>query len=149
MLIQQNDMQTNAAPAAGVNIDDRLVSNGRINGPCHSGIRLGMDGVLSTINAGGGFSAQSGEWLLSGSAAAFFVQRTIISGTLHIKDPPDQFTDPGPGFLQLNVDRVYDNQKASAGLKITEVFFEISSDASGVPIVDTATMTFESEVGEL
>lgn len=141
MLMQQNDMQTNAAPAGGVQITDRTVDNGRISGTCHAGIQLGLDGVLSIVQANAGLSAVPGQWLISGAAADFFVQRSILDGTLEI--------DPGTGFLQLNANRKYINQKASAGIKETTVFFEISSDVSGVPIVDTATMTFICEQGDL
>lgn len=123
----------------GVKLKDRTILGFRISGTCHAGIRLGSDGVLFKIQSDGGFSAISGEWLLSGNATDFFVQRTIISGTLEV--------DAGAGFLQLNANRDYDNQKSTAGTKTTVVFFEISSDVSGVPIVDTATMTFECEQG--
>lgn len=124
---------------AGVNIINRTVSNINIFNPCHSGVKLGLNGVLSTINASGGFNAISGEWLITGSAAGFWVQRTIISGTLQ--------TDAGAGFLQLNADRIYDNIKSDEGTKTTVVFFEFSSDSSGTPIVATATYTMISEQG--
>ena len=65
------------------------------------------------------------------------MQRTIISGTLE--------TDAGAGFLQLSGTRSYINEKSTLGIKTTVVFFEISSDASGTPLVATATMTFISE----
>ncbi len=132
---------TDGAPLANVNITDRNIRNSIGSGTCHSGVSFGSDGVLSKIQANGGFSAISGQWLVTGAASTFFVQRTILSGTLEV--------DPGTGFLQLNSTRTYDNQKSSAGEKITEVFFEVSSDVSGVPIVDTATMTFTSDQGFL
>jgi hypothetical protein len=122
-----------------IKITDRTVSNFRATGTCHSGVRFGTSGVLSSFQANGGVSAISGEWLVSGTASGFYLQRTIISGTLE--------ADPGTGFKQLNTNRDYDNQKSSAGTKTTVVFFEISSDVSGSPVVDTATMTFNSEQG--
>ncbi len=122
---------------AGVNVLNRQVSNQQQFIPCHSGLKLGADGVLSTINSFGGFSAISGEWLITGSAAGFWVKQTLISGTLEVS--------PGAGFLQLNVDRIYDNIKASQGVKDTLLFLEFSSDASGTPIVDTATFQLTSE----
>lgn len=140
MLVHQTQISEGTV-ADSVKVTDRNVVGVREFGTCHSGIRLGSDGVLSTIQANGGFSAISGEWLISGAASGFFVQRTILSGTLE--------SDAGTGFLQLNANRDYDNQKSSAGTKITEVFFEFSSDASGTPIVDTATMTFTSIQGGL
>jgi len=140
MLVHQT--QTSEGTVAdSVKVTNRNVTTIRDSGTCHSGIRLGSAGVLFKIQADGGFSSVSGEWLVSGTASGFFVQRTIISGTLE--------GDPGTGFLQLNANRDYDNQKPSAGTKTTVVFFELSSDASGVPLVDTATMTFTSIQGGL
>jgi len=122
-----------------VNIVDFELSNARDSGICHSGVKFGLNGVLSAIQPNGGFSVRQGEWLVSGTASTFFVKRTIISGTLEV--------DAGAGFLQLNAARIYANHQASAGSKTTVVFFELSSDMTGVPIVDTATMTFISEQG--
>lgn len=131
-------------PAAAniVSLSSRTVSNFRVDLTCHSGVRLVSDGVLHTLQANGNLSQVTGEWLVNGTPATFFVQRTIISGTLE--------SDPGAGFLQLNTTRDYDNQKASVGVKTTVVFFEISDDVSGIPVIDTATMTFisEQETGE-
>lgn len=124
-----------------VKISDRTILNSRESGTCHSGIRFGSDGILYKIQAEGGVSAISGQWLVLGTASGFYVQRTIISGSLE--------DDEGTGWLQINADRDYDNQKSSAGVKTTEVFFEVSSDVSGVPVVDTATMTFVSDQGLL
>ncbi len=132
---------TEGSASAFVTITDRTVSNGRLSETCHSGIRLGSDGILYEIQANGGFSAVSGEWLITGTASTFYVQRTILSGTLEV--------DPGTGFLQCNTDRDYDNQRSALGVKTTEIFLEISSDVSGVPVVDTATYFFESEQGSL
>ncbi len=141
MLVHQ--IQTSeGSVSASVNLEDRTITGFGESGTIHSGIETGSDGVLSKIQANGGLSAISGEWLLSGAASGFYIQRTILSGTLEV--------DAGAGWLQMNTNRTYDNQKASVGNKTTEVFFEISSDVSGVPVVDTATMTFNSfkEPGE-
>jgi len=136
MLIHQNHTSEGSSPPA-VHVTDRTVDNERFfGGACHSGIKLGSDGVLSIFQPDGGFSAIIGEWLLSGGAAGFFVQRTIVSGTLEV--------DPGAGFLQLNADRIYDNQKSTMGTKTTEVLFEFSSDMSGTPIVATVTHIYKS-----
>ena len=139
MLIHQTQSSEGIAGNTA-NIIDRTVSNSRpFDSPCHSGIRLGTDGVLRTFQAAGGLSGVQGEWLVNGSPGGFYTQRTIISGTLEV--------DPGAGFLQLNVDRNYDNQKASEGVKTTVVFFEIADDAGGTNVLSTATMTFRSEQG--
>jgi len=123
-----------AAPA--IKVSSRTVSNTVTGGTCHSGVKFGLNGVLSTLQNNGGNSAVTGEWLVVGTASDFYVQRTIVSGTLQV--------DPGPGFLQLNVDRIYDNQQTSVGIKVTVVDFEVASDAEGTTIVATATMTFSS-----
>jgi len=139
MLVHQTQTSEGVASDT-VNITDRQVSNVRESGTCHSGVKFGSDGILSKLQANGGFTAISGQWLVSGTASGFFLQHTIISGTLEV-DPPVAT------FNQLNTDRTYDNQKSSSGTKTTVVFFELSSDVSGSPIVDTATMTFISEQG--
>ena len=109
-----------------------------VNGPTFSGIQLQLTGDLFYRQTNGGLSQIAGQWLIFGSPGTFYVQRTIISGTLE--------TDPGPGFLQLNATRSYTNRKDTIGVKTTEVFFEISDDVSGVPVIEMASMIFESEV---
>lgn len=136
MLVHQHQDSEGAVPPS-VKLTSRNVFNSSDSGTVHSGIKLGLSGAASTIQFNGGFSAIIGEWLLSGASSDFFVQRTIISGTLEV--------DPGNGFLAMSTDRIYDNQKSSFGEKTTEVFFEISSDISGVPVIETATMTFISD----
>lgn len=140
MLIHQIQ-SSGGTVSEGVNINDRTIGGERLSGTCHSGIKLGSDGVLSTIQADGGFSQVTGEWMLAGTPSDFYVQHTIIVGTLEV--------EPGPGFNQLNTDRIYDNQRATAGVKLTTVFFEIADDAVGTNILDTATMNFASEQGTL
>lgn len=116
-----------------------------IDGPTSSGIQLGQNGNLSYRQSNGGLSRISGQWLIFGDPSTFYVQRTILRdedgklGTLEV--------DAGEGFLQLNTNRNYTNViNTRIGVKVTEVFFEIASDASGVPLVATATMKFTSEV---
>ena len=129
--------ESEGAGVDAVKLSGRLVSNFAFGHACHSGILLGSTGVLFTIQENGGFSAVSGEWLVVGDSADFYVQRTITSGTLQ--------TDPGTGFLQLNTSKTYDNiQTAQFQTKTTVVYFEISSNASGSPVIADATMTFAS-----
>ena len=138
MLTHQRQ-QSEGAGIAGVNINDGTIANIRILGTCHSGIRVGSDGVLYKVQENGGFSSISGEWLITGTASDFYVQRTIISGTLE--------DDPGTGFLQCNANRDYVSELDSQGVKLTEIFIEFSSDVSGVPIVATATYNFQCTQG--
>ena len=141
MLVHQHQ-DSEGTVGTTVNITDRTVSNSRpFDSPCHSGISLGTNGVLSTFQADGGLSVVQGEWLVSGNPTTLFAQRTLISGDLQV--------DPGTGFLQLNVSRNYDNQRVTEGVKTTVVFFEIADDALGTTIFDTATMTFISEQGTI
>lgn len=135
MLLHKNQ-STDGAASDTVVLTDRTVENTSTGEPVNSGIRLGSDGVLREYQAGGGRTAIIGEWLVSGTASTFFVQRTILDGTLQ--------TDPGTGFLQLNVNRDYINLKSTNGTKVTSIFLEISSDVSGVPLVATATHTYTS-----
>ena len=128
---------TDGGGTASVKLNSRDVTRLRVNATCHSGIRTNLSGALELIQNNGGFSSVNGEWLVFGAASGFWIQRTIISGTLEV--------DAGAGFLQINTSRTYDNQKGTTGLKETEVFFEISSDSGGTPIVATATMMFSSE----
>ena len=144
MLIH-HPMDTDGAPSSSaVKLNSRTVDNFIVDETCHSGLRTLTTGVAQTIQANGGFSAIIGEWLLTGPSSDFFMKRTIISGALEVD------SGSGGGFVQMNNTLTYDNQKASVGIKTTVVFFEISSDMSGSPIVDTATMTFisEQETGE-
>ena len=137
MLVHQNQVSEGTV-SDNVKLNDRLVDNFIIDETCHSGIKTDNAGVLLIIQANGGLSAVIGEWLISGNPASFWIQRTITEGTLEV--------DPGAGFLQMNTDRTYDNQKETDGVKVTKVFFEISSDSSGVPVIETANMTFTSDM---
>lgn len=137
----QASSATSGSPASGSNsikLSDRDVFRLGIFGTVHSGIQLNTSGVLNLVQLNGGFSAITGEWLVVGSSSTFYVQRTIISGTLE--------TDPGSGFLQLSSSRLYINENASIGSKVTVVFFELADSAAGTNILASATMTFTSEV---
>ena len=139
MLVHMNQ-ESEGTSIDAVNLTSRLIDNSRILGTCHSGISLGSNGVLSIFQPNGGLSQVTGEWLLVGNAADFFVKATIVSGTLLV-DPSDF------GFQQLSTTRSYDNvSSALRVLKSTRVFFQIASDVDGDTIVDQATMTFNSFV---
>ena len=136
MLIHQNHTSEGSVNPA-VKVKSRtFTSEGIFTPAVYSGLRFGSDGVLSKVQANDGLSAISGEWLISGAASDFWCQRTVISGTLEV--------DAGSGFINMAVNLNYKNIKSSVGTKTTVVFFEISNDASGVPIVETATITFVS-----
>ena len=133
--------ETEGAASPTVKLTDRTVFNSRPSGICYAGIKVDADGVLYQQQANGGWSAIGSQWLVSGTAASFYVSRTIISGTLT--------TDAGAGTLQLNTDRIYDIQQASAGLKSASILMDISSDVSGSPIVASATFSLRAEQGSL
>ncbi len=139
MLVHMNQ-ESERVGTSSVNLTSRLVDNSRILGNCHSGISLGSNGILSLFQPNGGLSQVTGEWLLVGDAADFFVKATIVSGTLLV--------DPTPfGFVQLSTTRSYDNVSSNLGVfKSTRVFFEIATDIDGNNIVEQATMTFSSFV---
>jgi len=131
--INTSDGSVNAA----VKLKSRtLNSAGLFVNAVYSGLKFGADGVLSKVQFNDGLSAISGEWLITGASSGFWIQRTIISGTLEV--------DAGKGFLIMSTNRSYKNIKSSVGTKITEVFFEIATDKKGDTVVETATMTFVS-----
>lgn len=138
MLVHQTFTSEGSATAS-VTLTNRTISNSALSGTVHAGIVLGSNGVLSSIQVDSGTSVIQGEWLLSGTASTFFVQRTILSGTLQV--------DPGTGFLQLNATRTYDSTLSSAGTKNTVVFIEIANDASGTTIFGSATYFLISTQG--
>lgn len=135
MLAHQHQ-ESDGSPNDNVKLTDRTVSRVNPSDPCHSGIQANSSGVLNEVQNNGGLSAVIGEWLVKGSPSGFYIQRTIVSGTLE--------TDPGAGFLQMNTSRLYENILTIGDRKITVVFFEISSDVGGVPVIATATHTYES-----
>ena len=135
MLVHQIHTSEGSASDTVV-LNNRTIVRASASGTVSSGILLSNNGILFLYQANGGVSQVIGEWLVVGTASDFYVQRTVIDGTLEI--------DEGAGFLQLNVGRDYVNEQEFEGLKSTTVFFEIASDASGAPIVATATMTFTS-----
>ena len=73
--------------------------------PIYSGLKIDADGGLYERAPAGGFN-RFATWLLKGTASTYYVQRTIIDGSLT--------TDPGTGWLQLNTDRIYDIQTSAA-----------------------------------
>ena len=137
MLMRQDGWDSDGDVVDSVTLKDRTVFRIGLSGIVFSGIRLGSDGILYLFQANGGVSAVGGEWLVFGTASTFYVQRTITSGDLEV--------DAGAGFLQLNVNRDYNNQQTLVGESSATVFFEISSDVSGSPVVADATMIFTSE----
>jgi len=136
MLVHQSHTSEGTV-SAFVNITDRTISNAAVPGTVHSGVRVGSGGELFAIQANGGFSEISGEWLPVGTPGNFFVASTILSGTLEV--------DAGSTFVVCSTNRDYDNQKTTQGLKTTSILLTFSSDVSGVPVVATATYIFESE----
>lgn len=138
MLVHQITATKGEIATQVLTLRDRTIINFTLDADCHSGVIFSSSGRLLRIQNNGSTSLIVGEWLVNGTPADFYVQRTIISGTL------DEKVDPGAGFLQLNTSRSYDNIKRSLGRKTTVVFFELSSDASGVPLVASATMRFVS-----
>lgn len=130
-------------PRGGVTADPvRIIANDFYtfgqNATIYSGARFGADGNIYERQANGGWS-NIGSWLMNGTAATYYLLRTIDSGTLT--------TDAGAGPLQMNANLDYDIQKNGDGYKTTTVTFQISNDVSGSPIVTTRTYIFEAERG--
>lgn len=139
MLIHQNQ-ESDGVVTEATNLTTRTVFNTVTTGECSSGIVLDNAGVAFTKNANNSNSQITGEWLIAGTPANFYVQRTVIQGTLT--------SDPGGGFLQLNATRTYSIKQLSTGSKTTIIFLEISDDAGGTNIVASATITMFAQIEE-
>ncbi|MGY8962553.1 MAG: hypothetical protein ACKVKT_03245 [Rhodospirillales bacterium] len=140
MLARVVGWDSDGVGTATVKITSRTVSNTTFDQTCHSGVRFASDGVLFLIQSNGGFSSVSGEWLLVGSAASFYLKRTITSGDLQTDTNGDAL------WHIMNATKTFEITQAVPDLeKSSTVFFEISSDASGSPVIATATMTFTAE----
>ena len=109
-------------------------------GTCYSGLKIGSDGNLYERQAVGGWS-RFGTWLFIGTAANYYVQRTVNSGSL----TTDAGGPVGSG-LQLNADRIYDVQTSYSD-KTTTVKFEIATESAGTTIVATRSYTFFAQSG--
>lgn len=109
------------------------------SGTVYSGAKFDADGSIYARAATGAWQLVA-TWLVAGSAATYYLSRTIDSGTLT--------TDAGAGPLQMNTDREYDIQKSSGlGVRTAMVSFSISNDVSGTPVVASGTYSFEVERG--
>ena len=125
-----------------VKLTDRDIIGENEFGSAKSGVRFGADGILYRFNGITGVSAIVGEWLVAGTspASSYYVKRTILSGTLE--------TDAGENWLQMNADRDFVNIRSNTGTESASVFYEISSDMSGTPVVTTATHNYTSIQGQ-
>lgn len=112
------------------------------SGTCYSGLKIDADGNLYERNAAGGWS-RFGTWLFIGTAANYYVQRTVASGSL----TTDAGGPAGSG-LQLNADRIYDVQ-TGFGEKEAVIKFEIATESAGTTIVATRSYTFFAQSGNL
>jgi len=122
------------ASAAIVLPSNTFITNNS-TGTCYSGLKIGSDGNLYERQAAGGWS-RFGTWLFIGTAANYYVQRTVTSGSL----TTDAGGPVGSG-LQLNADRIYDIQ-ISYGEKLATVKFEIATESAGTTIVASNSYSF-------
>ena len=107
------------------------------SGTIYSGAKFDADGSVYARTAAGAWQVV-GTWLIAGSAATYYISRTIDTGTLT--------TDAGAGPLQMNTDREYDKQgTAGGGFVSVGVTYSISDDVSGTPVVATGTYLFSLE----
>lgn len=107
----------------------------RTTSPCYSGVRFGSSGTLYRFKNDGTVQPV-GAWLLKGSAANYFLFRTVDSGTLTV--------DAGTG-LQMNANRDYNVQDTTPtnALEAT-VTYSISTSTTGTPVVASGTYMFEA-----
>jgi hypothetical protein len=103
------------------------------SGTVYSGLKLDSDGSAYERQPGGGWSRVF-TWLFSGTNSAYYVNRTIVSGSLT--------TDAGTGSsITLGTDRIWDIQET--GDTFVTVNFELAlvSDDSVV-----ASRTYDFQV---
>jgi len=125
------------ATPTGVHFISHVFVKAGTGGTVYSGLKIDADGDLYERQPGGGWSS-FGTWLLSGTNSAFYVNRTINSGSL--------VTDSGTGSsIILSTDRTYDVQRTGQGGDISQVDFEIAlvSDDS---VVASISYTFHAEI---
>lgn len=126
-------MRVNYGGAApDVNLPANIFITNLVSGLCYSGLRIGADGDLYERHPTGGWS-RYGTWLFRGSAATYYVVRSVDSGVLT--------TDAGAGPLQLNANRDYDVQ-TSSGESDAVIQFDIADEATGTNIVTSIIYTF-------
>jgi hypothetical protein len=123
-----------------VSLSGHFVENNRPNGLCFAGVKFGSDGILYLTNEDGSYAAYVGEWLVNGTAADFYLSRTVDSGTLNNDDDTIQ---------QMNADLEYYITKTGSGFNTATVTFSIYDNGSettqnGFPII--ATMTFNASI---
>ena len=107
--------------------------------PAYSGVRFGSDGDVYRFT-GTGAVQRIGTWLLSGSAASYYLQTT--------DNGPDALTQDAGDGVQLNANRDYyvTDSTAVAGGSTCSVTYEISTDAPGSTVVaGPKTYYFEAD----
>ena len=112
--------------------NDFTVQGGTSNPTMYSGIKIDADGGVYERQIGGGWSRVF-TWLLSGTNSAYYVNRTVVSGSLT--------TDAGSGSaLTLDSDRIYDIQSnIDKGCFVSFELALVSDDS----IVASRTYDFE------
>lgn len=104
----------------------------------YSGIRWDSDGGIYRMDPNGNFQYDS-DWLLSGAASTYYLQRTIDDGTLT--------NDDGDG-VQLNTDNLdyWITNSLTWFTRVAKVTFGISTDAPGSNLIASRQYTLSAEL---
>lgn len=112
--------------------DDTGYHNFQLNSSTYSGVQLNADGVQYRATAGGGWTGVGGgHWLVSGTAAQFWVRATLVTGTM-------DWVNSGYGsWLQLDTTRNWGLVDTSPGVaaETGTVRLEIATDSGGANII--------------
>ena len=128
------------APAGAPQVSFNTADNSelRFNNTCFSGIRFDIDGDEWGATETGAWTNNRGQWLDGGLSSEVWIERSVTGASLN-------WQDPGSGRFQMTADRLYGNQRTSAGVSTSTVTFTAWDAASGGSQLDQVTVDIISE----
>jgi len=97
---------------------------------CYSGIRFGSDGNIYKMTKTGAWQGTGSAWLLDGSAASYYLIRSVTSGSLN--------NDDDGTLQQMNANLDYSLfETLSWSTNTANITFSIADDAGGTNILAT------------
>lgn len=106
--------------------------------PCNAGIKIDADGSVYTKSNNGVWQVVA-TWLLVGPNTAWWVSRTIDSGTLT--------TDAGAGPLVCSSDREYSIANVIlSSTKTVTLTLELSNSDTGSPVISAVQYLIEAQL---
>ena len=121
------------SPGLTVSPDTSVVTNIRVGATCWAGVVFSSLGTENENTPANSFTVSRGNWLDAGDSSEVWIERTINSG------PGFNVDDPGAGRLQLNVNRKFNQNRTTIGVRTTNVTFDFWDAASGGNQLATVT----------